>query len=554
MTEPTTPVATELPTEPDTDAIAPPPSPGNLLQYSPHAGRHVVATESDPSADATSFAGVPSRRSIEQLHEKYGIAFEWPADDPAPIRKAPGDALRLNAATSSHPIARLANTGEYWTAPIGQDGTRVHAGRVFIEPTAKYGELTVRGYAGRAGLYEKLFRSETQIFDAVTTNIETQRAAIPFLEMPRTYRRSNESALRHFIREQNARLLRFRCLEGSWPTFMQELATAQYLGFATCEPQFVRGGNGGQAYLFGRAEPRRQMTVDGFIQADDELVAIDYMTHTDSGRPSSYSLPVFGPRAIDRHVILLRVNGFGNNWPGLPATRPATNWVGLKQLIVQVAAVHLDKWANPVALLKKEPQLLTALEEAGLAVRIGKMSAAHAAINNQRAADGAVHWLGNGIGVEMISPTGTPPALQDWLAYIDRMVGVGFTNEGNLRGFGDASSYAISDQSERRSINTALAFTHRIEEVLNTQIFGPLAFDQIEGLVEAPRLRMLSSARGDAGQFHEHVLRALGPNPPAIDDWPEPLRVEYFRRLGMPTFGMTEIIEDMPILPKTAAP
>lgn len=510
--------------------------------------------------DAFEPAEPPSRSTMEKLAEAYGVELSLPAD--TTVERVQPFAVAFRDARRGTVLTELRDIGHFReTTPLkGQAGTRNIGGKLRSEPTSKYSYARVIGTNGAAGLFEEFFRSESQIFSASMRKVDSGRSHRPKLKMPKRYKKSQEAEIRALMVEQMSAFRNFQCGEGGFARCLEELHRFAYNGFAMVEPSFARTEAG---WVWHRAEPREASTAEDFIQVGDQLAAVRFRTiattqgatglELDAERllkrrepvESTFVLPFVGPRAWDKRVLLVRYAGFGNNWAGVPATRPAAHWVAFKRLLAQIIAAGADKWGNPVALLKKDPSLIAALAEAGIAVDLGDMTKAHRAINGQRASDAAVHWLGNGIAVEILAPSGTPPQFEKWLEYCDRMIAFSFTSEGDLQGIANAASnYVQSDVSERKTVRNAAAYTERVAEAIQKQIIEPLFFDQIEGLLEAPRFELVPPALGSADEFVEVVTKAMGPNG-SLPQWPEELQREFYHRLGVERESDLHIVDDL---------
>ena len=428
---------------------------------------------------------------------------------------------------------------------LGRVGTRIYAGRIFTENNSQYDSFTVRGYSGSAGLFQEYRASESQIYDAAQSITELGRGVTPVLTPPKHVLASQKSGVEDWMRQQSMALANFQCLEhrtGGFRHFLGEAHSLAWMGFYIAEPGFKRGKRGG--WLWHRAETRQQNTVSRWLMLNDQLVGIEHRTTAQESAPmgnlrgrgntpaTHYVLPTMGARAIDNHVILARYGGVGNDWEGMPPTRPSLHWVAFKRLIAQIAAGGAEKYGNPLALLQKDPDFLN-IVSAGYAADVGDMQKAYNAINDQRATDVPVHWLGNGITVKMVEAGAKSFDAFDWLSYCDQMISFPFSNEGNLVGMDGAGSYNLADVKERRMLRTGPAFTSRIEDAINSQVIAPLFFDAFPDAPEAPRLKLVTPYSGDQGKWVETVLKALGPNPPELGEWPAVLRNEFFRRMGI---------------------
>lgn len=503
----------------------------------------------DTSNATTSHARTES--ALDALMKKYGCEpMQWP-EEPVEQQVAPRNALSAMGEQDPSWLGRglRGQISLAETDMLGRVGTRIFAGRIFDEKNSQYDSFTVRGYTGSAGLYQEYRKSESQIYDATQSIVEMGRGVTPVLRPPKHVLRSQQSGVRDWMRQQSIALANFQCLDGGFKRFMEEVHNIAWMGFNICEPGYKRGERGG--WLWHRAEPRNQNTVDRWVMVGDELVAVEHRLYTGNytggtnapyGRrgdiarnrapETHYVLPVFGPRAIDRHVLLTRYSGVGNNWEGEPPTRPSLHWVAFKRLMAQIAAAGAEKFGNPTVLLQKDPEFLKLLT-AGYGADIGNVEEAYNAINDQKATDVPAHWLGNGITLKMVQTGQANPQFFDWIEYCDQMISFPFSNEGNLLGMSGAGSYAQAEVKERRMLRTGPAFTSRVEEAINTQIIAPLFFDEFPDAPEAPHLELVTGYQGNQDAWVETVLKSLGPNPPALEDWPTQLRSEFYRRMGI---------------------
>lgn len=474
----------------------------------------------------------PAAAVLDSLCKKYGV------DAPMPVQM--GEAAEGSMAVIFENMTKPERQN-IETAMIGNVGTRLNVGRL-RDPSGDYQPTSVRGTAGNFGLYDTYRITESMIYDATQSITELVTSAAPKFVMPSKVLRSQESSVRDFVNQQNAALESFKCVDGGWTRFAEEVMTQVWAGFQITEPRFKKGRNK-KGWVWCGGEPRIQSTVDRWHTYDDTLLGVQFKSNNSTpGNPSGYFLPAIGTRPIDRHVLLFRVGGYGLDYEGDPPTRPSVHWVKFKRLISQIVPAAIEKYGSPYTFLKTDPAYLAALA-AGAPVDIPDLEEAYNAFLELQAVDVPVGYFGEGVIADTTSPPGTMPDLRDWISYCDSMIAFPFSNEGNLMGLQSAvGSYAQAEVRERRFLRSAPYYQRKLTDPINEQIIKPLVNWQIGEMPEYPRLVLSSSRMSDNSAWITDARNLFGPNLP-VDQWPEGFRNTAYEKMGIHDQTL-EVIED----------
>lgn len=470
----------------------------------------------------------PGKSKLDALCERYGVKMQMPSEMP--------HVEEFDPSIASEDLTGALDMAE--SVMLGRVGTPLFADRP-RDPSPNYSATTVRGTAGNFGLYQDYRQTETMIWDASASVTELVASATPRIKMPSKVRRSDESAVRQFVEDQNAALQRFSCLDGGWSRFVEEAMTCVWAGFSILEPIF-RAKGGGTGYLWAGAQPRIQSTVDRWIMRGDQLVATEHRTIADRG-PSTWVLPAAGKRVCDRHILLFRIGGQGLDWEGDPPTRPSLHWVKMKRLLAQIIPATAEKYGVPISYIQHDPDFLKLLNDTGSIRDLPDLKLAYDEFVSMQAVDVPIMYLGEGVGVHTESPPGVLPTIHEWVRYCDQMVAYPFSSEGNLLGMQAATgSYAQSEVHERRFLRSAPMYHRIFTSAINNQIIYPLAHEQLGPLVEYPALEMSMSRFSDNSQWMADARQLFGPNIP-VTEWPDPWRREAHERMGVSL--QTEVID-----------
>jgi hypothetical protein len=475
----------------------------------------------------------PALQKLHRMCAKYGVEIP-----PEPVSMSDDGEADVEELADSVPVSlRETYKATFETPMLGQVGTPLSGGRL-RDATGRYPPATVRGTGGNYGLYDKYRESETMLYDASASAIELVAGTMPVMRMPSVVPMEHRSAVQDFVDKQNAAIASFRCIDGGFSRFLEECTTFVWAGFWTGEPRFRLLTKGG-GYVWSGCEPRIQSTVRKWYTHNDQLLAVGYQAN--QGGPSDignqYTLPAVGPRPIDKHVLLMRIGGYGLDYEGNPPTRPSLHWVAFKRLIAQLVPAVLEKYGVPYTFLKTDPAFISALKD-GTIRDLPDLKAAYELYIEMQAQDMPVAYFGQGVVAETTSPQGAAPDLQTWIQYCDQMIAYPFSNEGNLAGM-TSSVYGAAEAAERRFMRTAPFYQRKVTDPINEQLIKPLVRWQIGELPEYPSLELVNSRHTDAATWIADARALFGPNLP-LDEWPEPFRSLTYKKMGVPV-PVTEI-------------
>lgn len=472
-----------------------------------------------------------NQSTLRQLCERHGVRWDVPSDPPSSLDQKPlSDVLFGVNAPSRKRVIDLAETAV--DEERGHPGTQIIGKRV--EPAvAKYDPWTVRGTHGDWGLYEKHFRSEPQIFDPITSISAVLRAATYEVQAPDTLNPSQKSAVQEFTEWCNGWI---SSIDGGFRHFVAESAeTVQIYGPSTYEVLWGQDDEGkNHPVKFAYREPS---TIEWWM-LDDGHVGLDAVKFR--SLDGSFILPngdrIKGRRPTAK-LLHTAIHQRGNNFEGIPPTRPAIFWRKLKKLLGQIAALAADKYGIPIAkaMGTKVDMAGEGTSPTGTASPNEHTELFHD-LSRQRSGQAPVYKLKPGLDVEYEAPPGQMPTLLELMEYADQQISQPFKNEGSLLGQSSSvGSYALGkvqdDKFLRKAPQIAQVVLRPVDRLI--RLCAQAYVEQEVGALPAyPTVELRLDVPGDSSQWLADVSQAMGGRP--MTAWPEPLQKAALEKLGLP--------------------
>lgn len=426
---------------------------------------------------------------------------------------------------------------------FGEPGTYIDdSGRV-RPAVGKYGSRKVRGTRADWGLYEEHFRSEPQIYQPVTSISEVLQAATYEVQMPETVKDDQEPWLRKYIDWTESWL---KSVEGGLASHVCEAAeTIMIYGPAVHEivwgvsdPDWT-ARSWKHPVKFGYREPS---TIEQWHLTDDEsrLAGVEFDRREGGGElmPAGSQLYPRQPRRRpDAKILHTAYHQRGNNFEGVPPTRPSAQFVKLKQLLIQIAGLAADKYGVPI------PKVMDA--EVDTDAQIGPAGTGSSSdkddlfsdVKRIRSGQAPVLKLPSGLDLEYEAPPGSIPTLGDLLEYADQQISQCFENQGSLLGQQSAvGSYALGRVSDDKFLRQAPAVARMVLRPIDdlirwhaTQYLEPFLGERI---IEYPTVGMRLGAGIDTSAWVADLSSLMGKQP--MTRWPDDLQSAALDKLDLP--------------------
>ena len=414
-------------------------------------------------------------------------------------------------------------------APIGRTIDVVQRGYL-RDPGKTYSPAILRGTSGSFGLYEEYLATESQLYDAVFSVTELAKSGVPVIKPGIAATREGQARLDAWTRAQQIALGQLKCVDGGWKRFVHEAMSSVWAGCATFCRQHSWSPQHG--WILTGCEPRLQNTIDRWIEDPelDTLVGVQYRSPS-----GSWMIPRWAPSRAQQlnRLLLVRVNGYGGQWEGLPPTRPAIHWIKFKRLLAAMAPAVAEAYGSPRTYVSYDPAFLQMVADGSVTASVGDVREAYGMLAEALALDVPVLGLPPGIKADMQAPSGAMPDIMAWIQYCDQMISATFSTEGNLLGMQAATgSYAQAEVYERRFLRSAPYYKGILEDAVADQILAPLARQFAGELVQAPRLVIESLASIDASTWLDNARKLFGPNLP-LEQWPDTFRKRAYQLMGL---------------------
>lgn len=440
---------------------------------------------------------------------RYGVETT-PAADPAPMKST-----------------TLADALEDCQAPIGLPGTKFGVDKDDAEPIARYRPVVVRGTNSNPGLYERMYRQEPRIFDAVQSYTELIVSAVWEIQCDLDRLEPEiRPVMERWIAHQNDV---FGRLAGGWDRFLEQTTSALLIyGFLVNEVIWCEGPYGPEPAALAYREPS---TVDGWIMDERGSDLLGCRFQVGGTHATRYFLPNVGEELDDKRMLLFSLAQRGSNFEGISPLRSIIHWTKTKQLLSQIISASAERYGAPLLTLRADPNLADKIP--GWSPDQEDISQAINQIANLRAIDLGVMEVPDGLLLEVVGPANQCPVKDflEVLEYCDTMIVNVFSNEGSLLGMQNAGhSYALAEVAERSFIRSAPFYARKIAEPINELLrlmiestFGPQPV--------YPEMTFRIDALTDSKRWLDDAMR-LFPSVP-VTDWPEEWQDKVYSTMGV---------------------
>lgn len=405
---------------------------------------------------------------------------------------------------------------------IGTPGTPLYGGVLRVDPSYRLSPFVARGHASSLGIYEEHLREPLvyQCYQTLRQLLVTGRWSMHMPELAQEWLAPNQlKAL-----EQEIDLIWSALLntEDGWEHYVEHASTAIIFGFSIFEVVWRQTSKG---WLPARLAFREASTVEQWLmtQRQDRLIGVRFNT----GSPgSTYVLPAWGDTLTSRRVLLNTLGGRGNNFEGIPPTRPIDTLITYKKLLITIAAAAAERFGSPVLLakvdaaLKDLPGFNPSQEQWDRFVEI---------LENMRALETPTLAAPAGLGAEYLGPPGSMPDLLGQLEYCDKQIMLAFSNQGSLLGQNAHGSYALAEVQDNQLLRSAPYYAQVICRSLN-QLVRDLLRSRGWRLPEYPQIKWQVGGAADATR----LLADLNSFMAAARQWPRAAQQLGLKLVGLP--------------------
>lgn len=481
--------------------------------------------------------GVLESDTVSDLFGKYDIETPgFPEDDEKVVEQSVDDLadyMRGRQQTTAAAKDKVMHALERVRSPerpgptvlehdeeIGIPGTPVRRGKLAVEPNRKYRPAKVRGYRGDPAFFERNYRTEPVIFDAINTNTEVLVSGTWEVQPPRRVRRSQQSAVEEWTERARLKVMNLGCGGFGWQNFVEHAARwTQKHGFATFEPVWATDARGD---FLNRLEPREVSTVDKWV-LDDRQSRLQAAAFDPGRAGDKYMLTHEGPTLGDYKLLVANVGAEGHNFEGVSPQRPSIFCAKLKKLLLQIVGVGVEGFGVPIKTIEEDPDALEMIHDGIRELDDGKRKQFFDVIKRVRAVDKNTFTVPFGLLLRIHSVDGSFPQLVlDILEYLDLMMAMPFSNEGSFLGLqSSVGSYALGEVKDRQDLHSAFYYARNIARPIN-RLLKVWAQHDLGELEEYPRLRFRLDGLSDGSQWLSDVTQVMGGI--SAPQWPEKVR------------------------------
>jgi hypothetical protein len=454
---------------------------------------------------------------------------EWAADDKEPRE------LVESLTGGKHASAKLLQLAEEdealkpylsdMPAPdveIGTPGTPIYGGILRVDPSYRMSPFVARGHASSLGVYEEHLREPLvyQCFQTLRQLLVTGSWTIQMPELAQEW--MTPAQLGALEREIDTIWSALLNTEDGWDHYVEHAATAIIFGFSIFEVVWRQTSKG---WLPSRLAFREASTVDQWLMTarQDRLVGVRFAT----GSPgSTYVLPAWGDTLTSRRVLLNTLGGRGNNFEGIPPTRPIDTLITYKKLLLTIAAAAAERFGSPVLLAKVDAGLK---DLPGFNPSQEQWDGFMAILETMRALETPTLAAPPGLDAAYLGPPGTMPDLLGQLEYCDKQIMLAFSNQGSLLGQGAHGSYALAEVQDNQLLRSAPYYAQVITRSLNGLI-RDLLRSRGWTLPQYPQIKWQVGGAADASR----LLADLGSFMSQAGSWPRAAQQLGLKLMGLP--------------------
>lgn len=413
---------------------------------------------------------------------------------------------------------------------IGAPGTRIRGdGVIDIEHNPKLVPTLARGYMGRPGLHEEMYRTEPIVFKSVNeiSSLVCHASYEPHIPDGTPADVATE------IERQHGAILRAMRKDD----FLVNAATFVKHGFAFFEVLWETSDP-----VPAGLEFREQSTVHAWLFDDRQSRHLATEFRTSGQTNETYVIPN-GDTLRSARTLLVQLHATGNNIEGVSPCRLVVGLRKLKELVLQSFGVSYQRFAVPIAIIAHEVvEASNILSDIGTAEHKAEVQELIGRIEAMRSRLPSVIPLPEGRSIRWENPSSDMPDPKPMLDYIDMMMALVFANEGALLGSQSFGSYAMAKTSDEKFMRAAPMYAGRVASALTTLLLKGLALNGIETseLERLPRYTFRFEGTQDTSRWLEDLTKVMNANPAS---WPDEVRHSAASRLGLPETALDDIEE-----------
>lgn len=478
---------------------------------------------------------------------------EWAADDREPrelVESLTGDrhasAKLLQLAEEDEALKPYLSDMPAPDVEIGTPGTPLYGGILRVDPSYRMSPFVARGHASSLGVYEEHLREPLvyQCFQTLRQLLVTGNWTMQMPELAQEW--MTPAQLGALEREIDTIWSALLNTEDGWDHYVEHAATAIIFGFSIFEVVWRQTSKG---WLPSRLAFREASTVDQWLMTarQDRLVGVRFAT----GSPgSTYVLPAWGDTLTSRRVLLNTLGGRGNNFEGIPPTRPIDTLITYKKLLLTIAAAAAERFGSPVLLAKVDAGLK---DLPGFNPSQEQWDSFMSILETMRALETPTLAAPPGLDAAYLGPPGTMPDLLGQLEYCDKQIMLAFSNQGSLLGQGAHGSYALAEVQDNQLLRSAPYYAQVITRSLNGLV-RDLLRSRGWTLPQYPQIKWQVGGAADASR----LLADLGSFMGQAASWPRAAQQLGLKLMGLPSdaFEAADAYrsEDTPEVSVDAAP
>ena len=497
----------------------------------------------------------PDEKTLGEVMKRYGVkpsAFRA-ADVPAPVERwrewvgerdaasvrelaeALGDATRTDLdEDGDDPVALAEPTHEEQLAryvlpdldpavEIGTPGTPLTGGVLRVDPSYRLSPFLARGHANNLGVYEEHLRDPLvyQCFQTITQLLVTGQWSMTVPELAQEW--LSPADLKILEAEVDTLWAALLNLEDGWTSYIMHAATCVIFGFSIFEVVWGKADRRGP--LPSRIAFREAATVDQWLmtQRQDKLLAVRFIT----GSPgSSYVLPAWGETLTSRRVLINTLGGRGNNFEGIPPTRPIDFLITFKRLLLTIIAAGAERFSSPILISRVDAALVNL---PGFNPEQGQWTTLSEILESLRALETPTLAFPPGLMAEYLGPPGTMPDLMALVTYCDQQIMLAFSNQGSLLGQNAHGSYALAETQDNQLLRSAPYYAETITRSLN-RLIRDLMIARGWRLPQYPEVRWQIGGAADASRLLADMATFMSSG----KNWPRAAQQMGLKMLGLP--------------------
>lgn len=497
------------------------------------------------SRDLTRLSSGADDKTLAAVMKRYGVkpsSFtaalppvpverwrEWVGDrDAASVREL-GEALgeakltELADPTDEEQLARYVSTDLDPAEEIGTPGTPLTGGVLRVDPSYRLSPFLARGHANNLGVYEEHLRDPLvyQCFQTLTQLLVTGQWSMAVPELAQEWLEPEDLAI--LEAEVDTIWGALLNLEDGWTSYVQHAITCAIFGFSIFE--VVWGKSDARGPLPSRIAFREAATVDQWLmtQRQDRLLAVRFIT----GSPgSTYTLPAWGETLTARRVLINTLGGRGNNFEGIPPTRPIDFLITFKRLLLTIIAAGAERFSSPILVSRVDAALMNL---PGINPEQGAWMTLADILESLRALETPTLSFPPGLMAEYLGPPGTMPDLMALVTYCDQQIMLAFSNQGSLLGQNAHGSYALAETQDNQLLRSAPYYAETITRSLN-RLVRDLFIARGWRLPQYPEVRWQIGGAADASRLLADIATIMRDG----KGWPRAAQQMALKMVGLP--------------------